>query len=877
MQEVLKSHSHKQFWSEILPQVERPSRYLGTEWNAVHKDLNDIKLRIALAFPDLYELGLGNLGLQILYSLLNKQPHIWAERVYAPAPDLEQVLRKENCPLFLWESKDSVRQCDLLGFTLQSELTYTTVLNILDLSHIPIYAKERTSYDPLICAGGPCCFNPEPMSPFIDFFVIGEGEEVILQIADLLIKNKDLTREKKLELLSNIEGIYVPEVFNAVSHSFPPQKKIHRAIVKTLSIDNYIDKYIVPFTPLVHEGLSIEIMRGCTRGCRFCFAGCTFRPVRERTPEEVETIITSLLPNTGLETVTLVSLSTCDYSQIQQLLNQTRQITQPTTTSISLPSLRLDSFSVMLADSVSAVRRSGLTFAPEAGSERLRKLINKTVTNDDLMEIIRIAFRRGWTHVKLYFMIGLPTEMDEDIDALIDLSIQCLNTAKKVRYNAHIHLGISTFVPKSWTPFQWARQISLEETREKQKRILNGLKKYKAIKISFHEPESSFIEGILSRADIRISEVIKSAWEQGANLETSADKVSLERWMQALEKQNLRAEDFLRERNEDEPLPWDFIDPGIDKEWLHREWEKAHQYDITPDCREANCNLCGIQRRNDLQCLHLQKEKVETLTKDKNPNLPLAASESNSSVQRLLLKVSKLRAARFLSHLEFQTAWIRVFRRTQLPVAYSQGFHAHAHISIALPAPVGETLLEEYIETKLTSEMNTEEVLQQLSLALPDGFFIYSVDSIPKLSPSVMERVAGVQYAMVIQANKLYDKSHIDQIIDYMHSQLEQVLSDKGNIPPDKLEIITHEILNTPSIEFYSEKNCYLIQWLTPVVKGKFLKPKHVKEYMKEIGLPPPPTTQTFRVKTYLDNVPSNSCPIPTEILENIMFISTEY
>jgi hypothetical protein len=379
------------------------------------------------------------------------------------------------------------------------------------------------------------------------------------------------------------------------------------------------------------------------------------------------------------------------------------------------------------------------------------------------MEIIRIAFRKGWTHVKLYFMIGLPTETEEDIDALIDLSIQCLNTAKKVRFNAHIHLGISTFVPKAWTPFQWARQISLEETREKQKRILNGLKRYKAIKISFHEPESSFIEGILSRADRRISEVIKSAWEQGANLETSADKVSLERWTRALKEHDLAAEAFLRERNEDEPLPWDFINPGVDKEWLHKEWEKAHQYNITPDCRETNCNLCGIQRRKDLQCLHWQKGKEEIATEDKNLDLPLPASESNSSVQRLLLKVGKLGAARFLSHLEFQTAWIRVFRRTQLPVAYSQGFHAHTHISIALPAPVGETLLEEYIETRLTSELNTEEVFQRLSSSLPDGFSIYSVDNIPKSSPSIMERVSGVQNAMALPIDNQYNKTHIDQ------------------------------------------------------------------------------------------------------------------
>ncbi len=839
-------------WSEILSQVERPSRYLGTEWNAVHKDLKEIKLRIALVFPDLYELGLGNLGLHILYSILNKHPFIWAERVYAPAPDMEAILRQKNQPLFLWESKDPVRVCNLVGFTLQTELTYTTILNILDLSHIPIYSKDRTDEDPLICAGGPCCYNPEPLSPFIDFFVIGEGEEAILNIAETLLAKSHLPRQKKLELLSEIEGVYVPGTIALVPNQrgipVPDinHKKIRRVITKQLTTENFISEYIVPYTQLVHDGLSIEVMRGCARGCRFCLAGCVYRPVRERSPQDVKGLLSKLLSNTGLESVSLVSLATCDHSRVQELLRETREITQSSMTGISLPSLRLDSFSVMLADSISSIRRSGLTFAPEAGSERLRKVINKSVTDEELIEIVRIAFQKGWTHIKLYFMIGLPTETEEDLDSIINLSIHCLEIAKKIRSSAHIHLGISTFVPKPWTPFQWDRQISLEQTVEKQKKILRGLRRYKAIKINFHTPESSFIEGIISRGDRRISKVIFSAWSLGAKLETSSDKICISHWMQALEENSLSWEEFLQSRDTSEMLPWDFIDPGIKKEWLLKEREKAFEYSFTPDCRETHCHQCGIQLREGIHCIRWKNEKEKDVV---TPSATLPAQHSVSvPQQRLLLKIGKVGPVRFLSHLEFQTAWIRAFRRAQLPVVYSQGYHAHARISIALPSPVGETLLEEYMETWFHKEMDTKEIVERLSTSIPEGFLLHNVESIPLSSPSLMERVAGLQYAVIIENDEALQEEVIKRLTSFFQTHIEKFFSNTQRTP--------QPLSNYFVIKEENDKKI-LLQWLTPVVRGTFFKPKFIKEYLHQEGYPLH-TSHSIRLHTFLDTLPSN-------------------
>ncbi|MCX8064379.1 MAG: TIGR03960 family B12-binding radical SAM protein [Candidatus Hydrogenedentes bacterium] len=848
----------KEVIESLLENVEKPSRYLGNEWNSIHKNKDEVLVRIALAFPDLYELGLGNLGLQILYSILNDLPYVWAERVYAPAPDLAKLLIERQIPLFLWESKDPVKSVDLLGFTLQSELTYTTVLNMLHLSQIPLLSKNREEGHPLVCAGGPCCANPEPMAPFVDFFVIGDGEEIAIEIAELLKALKGKEREEKLIEISKIEGVYVPKFVKTIQTSSgyttpnPENFRVKRRISKKLKNPNYIKSYIVPFTQLIHEGLSIEIMRGCSRNCRFCLAGCIYRPVREHNPDEIVNLATKLLNSTGFESISLVSLATCDYSHINELLSKLQKLTKPRMTAINLPSLRVDGFSISLAEMVSGVRRSGLTFAPEAGSDRLRKVINKTVTNEELLEITKIAFSKGWTHIKLYFMIGLPTETDEDISALIELAILCLNEAKKIRNDAKIHLGISTFVPKPWTPFQWDQQISLEETKNKQIRILQELKKYKSIKVSFHSPEFSFIEGIISRADRKIGELIYRAWSKGAYLETSSNQINFDHWLSALRELNIQPDGLLGKRKTDEPLPWDFIDIGIKKEWLLKQREIALKELTTPDCREGKCDKCGIQLYTKEQCLRWNKkiDYSEELAKH------ISLNYSPEPVQRLLFKIKKIKMARFLSHLELYNAWIRILRRANLPLAYSKGFHAHPKISFAYPAPVGEILLEEFIDLWLAEEsIPYESYKEKVKKELPDGFVLDDIGLIPKDSPSIMQRVKGAEYCLLIETKE----GKFEQVSE--HAKKIFITMWEHYYPKEKSLTPLYRTYKILQEETESSKGkIYLsLQWISPLVENRMLKSSQLR---KELQLVIPSLKiYSIRIHTFLDHISESLSP----------------
>ncbi len=850
---------NKQKIEILLEKAEKPSRYLGNEWNSIRKNKEDVTVRIALAFPDLYELGLGNLGLQILYSKLNELHYVWAERVYAPAPDLAKTLIEKQISLFLWESKDPVKSVDLLGFTLQSELTYTTVLNILHLSQIPIFSEQRDDTHPLICAGGPCCANPEPLAPFIDFFVIGDGEDVAIEIAQILKELKGKSRIEKLSELYKLEGVYIPSFAKTITTPSgftipePEKLKVKRRIVKKLTYSNYINNYIVPYTQLVHEGISIEVMRGCTRTCRFCLAGCFYRPVRERTPDEVFNLTAELLKKTGLESVSLVSLSTCDHSQINTMLKKLLQLTIPKMTSISLPSLRLDAFSVNLADMVTGVRRSGLTFAPEAGSERLRKFINKTVSNENLLDIVRIAFSKGWTHIKLYFMIGLPTETDEDISELINLVKNCLAEAKKIRKDAKIHLGISTFVPKPWTPFQWERQIPIQETKDKQLRILSELRKYKSIKISFHSPESSFIEGLISRGDRTIAKLIYLSWQKGAYLETSTDQIKLEHWLSAIDELQLNPQILLGERKLEEPLPWDFIDMGLRKEWLMQERELALKGITTPDCREGRCHQCGIQNYTKTPCIkwnspdiniHSNYTEIEKLTPiEKTPK------------QRLLLKIGKIGTARLLSHLEFYHSWIRALRRAELPLAYTQGYHAHPKISLALPAPVGEIVLEEFMEIWLTQNVDTDnKLIESIRKQLPEGFLLHSIETIPLQAPSLMQRTKGLEYVILLSNIPIENQRQLQ-------TDLEETFEKQWDLVYTNITTLNDTLIKnkdtfekTTVFEIKTRENSIYLRWVSPIINNKFLKPSILKETLEKKH--PELNITIIRTHTFIDHIP---------------------
>ncbi|MCB9682069.1 MAG: TIGR03960 family B12-binding radical SAM protein [Alphaproteobacteria bacterium] len=746
--------------AEILPLVEKPSRYLGTEVNAVHKDPSQVQVRIALAFPDLYDLGLGNLGIHILYAVLNRLPWAWCERTYAPGLDMERELRARGLPLFALESKDGLGMMDGLGITLQSELTYSNILNILDMAGIPLRTADRDDTHPLTFAGGPAVFNPEPIAPFMDFFVIGDGEDVIVEIAEVLRDLKGARRKTKLLALSRIEGVYVPELYpfetlpNGAILPRVDAPPIRKRLVRDLDGAAFPTDYIVPFTQQVHDRVSLEVLRGCTQGCRFCQAGMVTRPVRERTLDRVDQLLKRTLAATGYEEVSLVSLSTCDHSRVRQLVENTVEAVKDDHVSVSLPSLRLDSFSVDLADMVAETRRTGLTFAPEAASPRLRAVINKWIPDEELLEMADRAFELQWSHVKLYFMIGLPTERDDDILAIADLAHRTLSVGKRRSGRARVNLGVSTFVPKPFTPFQWAAQIPLEETERRQD-ILSGALRSRDIKFGRHEPEETFLEGLVSRADRRAADLLEAAFRKGCRFDAWGEHLRFDLWQEAIAETGYDVVDALRERDPDERLPWDHLDVFIPKQWFREDWERAIELRHAPDCRHKRCHKCGVIDVERELCASMLRDniegrKLEAAWTRKTPEGvqrdPTVPSGAPPVVQRLWLRIGRTESARFLSHLETQAAWLRSLRRCRVPLAYSQGFHPHPKMAFSTAAPLGEASVGDYLDVSLTAPVDPDLLRTQLQATVPEGFAVLDVRVVPLDSPSLMGLNAGGVY-----------------------------------------------------------------------------------------------------------------------------------
>lgn len=598
---------------QLLSQVSKPSRYINQELNSIHKAWVEDHIKIILAYPDLYEIGLPNLGLQILYELLNREEDVIAERVYAPWIDLEEKMRKEKIPLFSLESRRPLCEFDVIGFSLQHELTYTNVLNMLDLAGLPLFSEDRGNNYPLVIAGGPCAFNPEPLACFFDFFVIGDGEEVVLEIVEEL-KNQNwpkrkVQKRKLLEALKKIPGVYVPLFYEAkydlngrILEISPTLKetpaRIKKRLFANLNLSNLPEKPIIPFTEVVHDRCSLEIMRGCTRGCRFCQAGIIYRPVRELSLEKAKSRAAKLIDETGYEELTLVSLSTSDYSQVIPLTKYLVKREEEKKVSISLPSLRMDSFSVELAEEIQRIKKTGLTFAPEAGTQRLRDVINKCLTEDEIITAARSAFKAGWERIKLYFMIGLPTETEEDVEGILKLvqkikevALNEISANKKRR--PYITLSVSPFVPKPQTPFQWVAQDNLSKLNEKIEFLRKKIGRF--VSLRWHNLESSLIEGALARGDRRLSKVIEQAWRLGCKFDAWSEMFNFNLWIEAFQKSNLSIDFYAaRERLKDEIFPWEHIDTKVRREFLWKEYEKALNGEITPDCRKDNCNDCGI-------------------------------------------------------------------------------------------------------------------------------------------------------------------------------------------------------------------------------------------------------------------------------------------
>ncbi len=743
--------------NEILPRVEKPSRYLGTELNTVHKDPATVQVRLALAFPDLYDLGLGNLGLHILYAVLNGMEGIWAERVYAPAPDMAGELRSRGLPLFANESHESLDVFDGIGFTLQSELTYTNILEIMALGGIPLRSSDRGDEHPLVFAGGPAVFNPEPIAPFMDFLVIGDGEDAVVELAQLMVRLKDASRTEKLAAIAELEGFYVPALYPMEvlpdGRVLPPVDGpvISKRTTRDLNGATFPTDYIVPFTQQVHDRVSLEVLRGCTQGCRFCQAGMTTRPVRERSIENIEKLMERTLETTGYEEVSLVSLSTCDYSRVRSMVDRVAAIAAKKRVSVSLPSLRLDSFSVDLADRVADLRRTGLTFAPEAATPRLRAVINKWIPDEELLEMSAQAYGLGWNHVKLYFMIGLPTEREEDVEAIAELTLKTVRAGRKINSRARVNTGVSTFVPKPFTPFQWARQIDIEETRARQDILLGHFAGNGSIKFGRHDARETFLEGLVTRADRRGADLIEAAWRHGARMDAWSEHLDFDAWMRAADEVGYDIEDALRERDINERLPWDHIDIHIPKQWFQEDWEKATQLKWAPDCRAKRCHKCGVIDVERELCASMLRDNIAGRKEERDyvrPERPVAAPEE-APAMRVRFRVGRADEARFLSHLEWMNAWLRALRRARTPMSYSQGFHAHPRVNFSTAMPVGEESTGDYMDVLLRERVDLPLLLSRVQTVLPRGFLVLGAEEMPVKTRSLMSAVTGFDYTLV--------------------------------------------------------------------------------------------------------------------------------
>ncbi len=608
------------YLDDILPKVTRPARYTGGEWNSVIKDWEKTPIRIALSYPDVYEIGMSNIALPILYEILNRQPDVLAERVFAPWVDMEAAMRAKGIPLFSLESRRPLKDFDIIGFSLGYELTYTNVLNMLQLAQIPVLAAERSDTDPIIIAGGSCALNPEPMADFIDIFAIGDGEEAVLELLDSFRKWKEMGRGAAKETLfrqvAAIPGIYVPSLYqveyqaDGLLKSITPtaaeaKRNIQRRLVTELPPP--VTNPVVPYIEIVHDRGAVEIQRGCSRGCRFCQAGIIYRPVRERPREEVLQAAGELISNCGYDVVSLLSLNTSDYAGIDELVTSlSRQYPE---LALSLPSLRISNFSVRLMGSLPARSKTGLTFAPEAGTERLRKIINKNIAEDELLETAAIAFERGWTSLKLYFMLGLPTETDDDVESIIRLINQIRSLGRKVSGRTpQLRVSVSTFVPKPHTPFQWVAQEEEPQLNAKHELLKQEVRR-KGTKLSWQEPKLSLLEAALSRGDRRLGKVIYRAWKMGSIFDAWHEHFNYENWLRAFAESGLEPGFYAhRQRALDELLPWAHIDTGVTPAFLKKEYQRAIEGKETPDCRLNACNTCGLQRWHP-DCQRKQRAK----------------------------------------------------------------------------------------------------------------------------------------------------------------------------------------------------------------------------------------------------------------------------
>ncbi len=775
----------------LLPTVEKPGRYVGLERNLTRKDLSKATVSLALAFPDTYEIGMSHTGLKILYELVNRREDFACERVYAPWVDLEGKMREEGIPLFSVESFAPVSDFDVLGFSLQSELNYSNILNMLDLAGLPVWQRDRRESDPIVLGGGPCTANPEPIADFFDAFLIGDAEEALNLFLDAYREARagDAPRREILARLASIDGIYVPSLYDvsyredgriaSIARNDPrAPEQARRTWVPVLKPEYYPEKPVVPSVEIIQDRLGLEVMRGCTQGCRFCQAGYWYRPVRELDPGDVAEMTKKFIAESGWSEVGLLSLSTADYSQIEPLVKCLAPQLSERRVSISLPSLRAEAFSVGLADAVSEVRKSGFTFAPETGSDRLRRVINKTFTNADMIQAADVAFARGWDLIKVYTMIGLPTETLSDLDELVTLVAGILAQGRK-HGRKNVNVSVGSFVPKSWTPFQWAPFDGIDILERKLSYLKEKFRNLRGAKMKWHEPREAEIECALSRGDRRMGRVLHTAWKSGVRFDGWSEHFRYDLWMRAFEAEGIPKESYLRAYDLEEILPWDVLDVSIKKRWLQIELIKAKKEMRTEDCKWGHCYACGVPGNGEDTVLakamtgtvptfdaatapssdpaaYREVAKGAAYRQKAMPDLVSAARSSVSAASppvRHRVTFEKIGDARFLSHRNTMDVLERAIRAAGLPARYSEGFNPHMKLSMGPALALGVESLHEVFDVEGTGPF-APDAAADISAKLPEGLRVREVRALPAGEPSLAKAVKGARYSVLLGSDE---------------------------------------------------------------------------------------------------------------------------
>ncbi len=729
-------------YTDFLPLVQKPARYIDSEINSVRKDLNAVRTKVCLFFPDAYEVGMSHLGLRILYDVLNKRPDTACERVFSPWTDYETRLRESGRPLASLESNLPLRAFDIIGISLQYELSYTNILAGLDLAGIALHAADRGPGDPVVIAGGPCAVNPEPLADFIDVFFIGEAEEAIHELIDQRQKHAD--RRQFLDALSERHGFYVPSCGRTV---------VRRRFLADLDGAPYPGRPLLPLMKPVHDRVTVEVARGCIRGCRFCQAGIIYRPFRERSPERVKDILRESLACTGYEELSLASLSSGDYSSIQPLIIELMERYRDSRVSVSLPSLRVGTLTAEMIRAIAGTRKTGFTLAPEAGTERLRKVINKPVSELDLIDAAETIFRSGWSVIKLYFMIGLPTETDADLDGIIRLGRELLAAGRRsTKRHVQINISVSTFVPKPHTPFQWFGQAPIEEIRRRQAYLGQGLRG-KGISLRLHHPETSLLEGVFARGDRSVGRAIEEAFRQGCRFDGWSECFDFGKWTAAFARCGLdMAASAGRTFDADEQLPWDHVRTGVTKRFLEEEYRRAMAAEITGNCR-TECTHCGIGCKNGgtpsfgtAGALSVGQPSAQP--DRQGPHQPGAADITT----RIRMKYTKTGRMKFLSHLDFMTLVHRSAVRAGVPIAFSRGFNPHPKIAFGPALPVGIESQAEYLDMDTDALVDLPGLVRDLNEIMPQGISFLEARVVPRTAPSLSGSIGKYEYECVVPA-----------------------------------------------------------------------------------------------------------------------------